>query len=72
MPDIPCRLAQTELVLKQQQNEFDDLRNELREIKDCVFRMEMQREKQMGFLGGASLVIGGIASIGAFVINKYF
>jgi hypothetical protein len=76
MPDLPCRVAKLEENLKNVSDDSKEFRESitvsLKEIAETLQEMQLERSKQMGYIGGISTVVGGIAAIATFVINKYF
>lgn len=76
MPDLPCRVAKLEENLKNVSDDSKEFRESvtvsLKEIVETLQEMQLERSKQMGYIGGISTVVGGIAAIATFVINKYF
>ena len=76
MPDINCRVAQLEANLRNESQDSKEFREEVRAsltvITTTLQKMELERSKQVGYIGGISTAVGGIAAVATFVINKYF
>jgi hypothetical protein len=76
MPDLPCRVAKLEENLKNVSDDSKEFRESitvsLKEIAETLQEMQVERSKQIGYIGGISTAVGGIAAIATFVINKYF
>ena len=76
MADLDCRVAKLEAILELNTKECSTFQAEisqsLKELNATVHDIQIQREKQLSFFGGVSAVVGGVAAIAAFFINKYF
>jgi hypothetical protein len=76
MPDLSCRVAKLEEQLKNVSEDSKEFRESvtvsLKEIVETLQEMQVERSKQVGYIGGISTAVGGIAAIATFVINKYF
>lgn len=76
MPDLPCRVAKLEEKLTAESNdsrEFrEEVRSSLREIAETVHNLQLQREKQVGFIAGVAAVIGGVVTVIGYFFNKFY
>jgi hypothetical protein len=76
MPDLSCRVAKLEEQLKNVSEDGKEFREgvtiSLKEIVETLQEMQVERSKQVGYIGGISTAVGGIAAIATFIINKYF
>lgn len=76
MPDLSCRVAKLEENLKNVSEDGKEFRESvtvsLKEIVETLQEMKLERSKQIGYIGGISTAVGGIAAVATFIINKYF
>ena len=76
MPDLSCRVAKLEENLKNVSEDSKEFRESvtvsLKEIVETLQEMKLERSKQIGYIGGISTAVGGIAAVATFIINKYF
>ena len=76
MSDLPCRVAKLEARL---QNETDSsaafrakAEASLESIETTLYEMQLQREKQVGFIAGVSAVMGVLITALGYLFNRFY
>lgn len=76
MSDLPCRVAKLEAKLQNETNSSENFRTEvkrsLESIESSIHEMQLQREKQVGFIAGVSAVIGVMVTAAGYLFNRFY
>ena len=76
MSDLPCRVAKLEAKLQTETSSSESFRTEVRRslesIETSIHEMQLQREKQTGFIAGVSAVIGIMVTAAGYLFNRFY
>ena len=75
-PDHEQRLSKVETQTENLQEYITDVKDEMKkefaELKQGILELKLDKAKQAGFVGGIVLVVSGIFTVVALLINKFY